>query len=149
MSKAKRVRSRRRGFTLLEVLLVVGILALLAAFVVPTFLSTSEDANKKLTAANMGGLTSPLELFHQALGRYPKELKELYEKPEDENEAKKWTGPYIDSPDKLKDAYGNEFKYLGNEEAKANQGKYDLWSTGKDGQDGTEDDITNWKKEGQ
>ena len=144
MAQVKRVRSRRRGFTLLEVLLVVGILALLAAFVVPTFLKTQEDANNKLTKANMGGLTSPLLLFHQALGRYPKELKELFEKPEDEDEAAKWAGPYIDSPTKLKDAWGREFQYLGNDEAKANEGRYDLWSMGKDGQDGTEDDIKNW-----
>lgn len=145
MVQVKRVRSRRGGFTLLEVLLVVGILALLAAFVVPTFLGTQDRANIDLTKANLGNLTSPLELFHQALGRYPKELKELYEKPEDEAEAAKWAGPYIDSPDKLKDAWGREFQYLGNDEAKANQGRFDLWSLGKDGEDGTDDDIRNWQ----
>ncbi len=145
MVQMKKARSRRRGFTLLEVLLVVGILALLAAFVVPQFLKTQEDANVKLTRGNMGGLTSPLELFHQALGRYPEELKELFEKPEDEDEASKWTGPYIDDPTKLKDAWGRELQYLGNDEAKANEGRYDLWSLGKDGEDGTDDDIKNWQ----
>jgi general secretion pathway protein G len=148
MAQVKRVRSRRGGFTLLEVLLVVGILALLAAFVVPTFIKTQEDAYVKTTKANMGGLTSPLELFHQALGRYPQELKELFEKPDDEEEASKWTGPYIDDLTKLKDAWGHEFQYLGNEDAKANEGRYDLWSMGKDGEDGTDDDITNWTKDG-
>ena len=53
-------------------------------------------------------------------------------------------GPYIDSLNKLKDAWGHEFKYLGNEDAKANADRYDIWSVGKDGEDGSDDDIKNW-----
>lgn len=144
MTQVKRVRSRRRGFTLLEVLLVVGILALLAAFVVPALTGAGKKAKRDLTVSNMGNLKTPLELFNQAVGRYPKELKELSTAPDDEEEAKKWTGPYITNPDNLKDAWGHEFQYLGNDEAKANEGSYDLWSMGEDGQDGTDDDLKNW-----
>jgi len=144
MTQVKRVRNRRRGFTLLEILVVVGILALLAAFVVPSLIGTREDANIKLTKANIDGITNVMELFNLHMGRYPKELKELVDKPEDEADVEKWKGPYIDSLNKLKDAWGHEFKYLGNEDAKANADRYDIWSVGKDGEDGSDDDIKNW-----
>jgi general secretion pathway protein G len=147
MRQAKRVRSRRRGgFTLLEVLLVVGILALLAAFVVPSLIGTGDKAKHDLTVGKIGAMKTPIELFHQHVGRYPKELKELVEKPSDETEAQKWAGPYVANLDDLKDAWEHEFKYLGGEDAKGNPGTYDVWSVGKDGEDGTDDDITNWTK---
>lgn len=147
MVQVKRVRHRRRGFTLLEVLLVVGILALLAAFVVPNLIGTREDANIKITQTKLDALSNTMALFNLHMGRYPKELKELTEPPDDEAEAAKWKGPYIEDASKLTDAWGNEFQYLGNEDAKANEGRYDIWSKGKDGEDGTDDDIGNWKKD--
>ncbi|MDM8008262.1 MAG: type II secretion system major pseudopilin GspG [Phycisphaerae bacterium] len=144
MTQVKRVRNRRRGFTLLEILVVVGILALLAAFVVPSLIGTQKDAYIKTTKANMDSLASVMQLFNLHMGRFPKELAELRDKPEDEAEEEKWKGPYIDSLDKLKDAWGHEFQYLGNDEAKANEGSYDIWSLGPDGEDNTDDDIRNW-----
>ena len=147
MAQVKRVRNRRRGFTLLEILVVVGILALLAAFVVPNLIGTQDDARVKTTQTNINNLRGVMQLFNLHMGRYPNELSELTEKPDDDVEAEKWKGPYIDSADALKDAWGNEFKYLGNDEAKVNEGGYDVWSVGKDGEDGSDDDIGNWKKD--
>lgn len=144
MAQVKRVRNRRRGFTLLEILVVVGILALLAAFVVPNLLGTRDDANQKLTQAKLDSLGSTMALFSLHMGRYPKELSELTNKPDDEAEADKWKGPYIEDANKLMDAWGREFQYLGNDEAKANENRYDIWSLGKDGEDDTDDDIKNW-----
>src|SRR5512146_3073808 len=127
MRQVKRVRSRRRGgFTLLEVLLVVGILALLAAFVVPSLIGTGDRARTELTRGKIGAMKTPINLFYQHVGRYPKELKELVEKPSDEAEAQKWAGPYIQNMDDLKDAWEHEFKYLGGDEAKGNPGLYDV-----------------------
>lgn len=151
MRSSKWNRGRRRaGFTLLEVLLVVGIIALLAAFVVPQFIGTEEKAKIKATQGIVGSggtLATQLEIFRTHMGRYPEELKELSEKPDDEAEAEKWAGPYITDPNSLKDAWGRELKYKGPEEAEFNKGKYDLYSLGKDGEDGTDDDIGNWTKE--
>jgi len=144
MTQVKRVRNRRRGFTLLEILVVVGILALLAAFVVPNLLGTREDANNNITKAKLDTLSSTMALFNLHMGRYPKELKELTEKPDDDADAEKWKGPYIEDAKKLTDAWGHELKYLGNDEAKVNEDRYDLWSMGKDGEDGSDDDIGNW-----
>jgi len=150
MRRTTRIRNRRRsGFTLLEVLLVVGIIALLAAFVVPTFLSTQRGAEIDIaqTMVDDGGtLATQLNLYHMAIGAYPEELKELVEEPDDEDIAAKWRGPYITDLKKLKDSWGNELQYARDGEFNG-EGKYDLWSMGPDGEDGSDDDIGNWSKE--
>ncbi len=149
MQTMRRVRNRRRGgFTLIEVLLVVAIIAMLAAFVVPRFMSTQRGAEVdicKTMVAKKGPIGGPLDLFYTAMGRYPKELSELVEKPSDDKDAAKWRGPYIDDASQLKDPWGNEiqYKFPGTK----NEDLYDLWSYGPDGQDGTDDDIGNWRTE--
>lgn len=146
--RGKQQQTRRGGFTLLEVLLVIGIIALLAAFVVPQFMGTEQQAKIKTTQAMVstgGNLATTLELYRSAVGEYPEDLKYLYEKPDDEDKAAKWGGPYITNPESLKDAWSNDliYKYPGD----VREGSYDLSSAGPDGDEGTDDDITNWKKE--
>lgn len=141
-------RTRRSGFTLLEILIVVAIIALLAAFVVPSFMGTQTDAQKKLAQSAVapgGTLGMQLDIFRTHMGRYPKELKELIEKPDDDDEASKWAGPYIQDANALKDPWGQELQYRFPGEFK-DESTYDLWSKGPDMQDGTDDDITNWPK---
>lgn len=91
-----------------------------------------------------GTLAAALELFKMHVGRYPGKLDELVEQPENEADAEKWRGPYVTSADTLKDPWGHRLMYLSPGEH--NRDTYDLWSLGPDGQDGTDDDITNWKK---
>ena len=149
MQGVKRVRGRRRGgFTLLEVLVVIGIIALLAAFVVPSLMRTRESAEldvAKRMVESGGTLAMAIDLFHLHMRRYPTELSELYEDPEDEEDL--WKGPYIEDASKLKDPWQHELQYKGGEDAEYNEGRYDLWSMGPDGEDGSEDDIGNWSKE--
>ena len=148
MKTNQRKRNRRRsGFTLLEILVVIGIIAVLAAFVVPNFMKAGEQANKDMTQAQVkdaGAISGAINTFRLNVGRYPKELSELTQKPDDEDDAKKWHGPYITNAADLKDSWGNEFKYVA--PGKVREDSYDLWSMGPDGQDGTDDDITNYKK---
>ncbi len=148
MRKMMRIRSRRRGFTLLEILLVVGIIALLAAFVVPQFMTVEQGAKIDITKTMVdsgGTLANVLELYRMNTGQFPKELKDLMEKPDDDTVAAKWRGPYIKDADKFKDAWSRDLKYKCPGEYHPDS--YDLWSTGPDGEDGTDDDISNWSKE--
>ena len=127
---------------------VVGIIALLAAFVVPSFSNTQAEANKKLTKSAVDGngpIATALELYHMDMGAYPKELKELTDKPEGDD-AGKWKGPYLKDPTKLKDAWGNDIQYRFPGQFK-DENNFDLWSKGPNGTDGDDDDITNWPKQ--
>lgn len=141
-------RNRRRGgFTLLEILVVVGIIALLAAFVVPNFINVGAAQEKKLAeaaVANSGPISSAIDTFRMDLGRYPESLEELTKKPDDEEEAKKWNGPYLKDAADLKDPWGREYQYKS--PGDVNTETYDLWSTGPKGDDESEY-ITNYKKE--
>jgi len=146
MKRTRRTRvRRRRGFTLLEVLLVVGIIALLAAFVVPQFMGTQKKAEIKITQSRIdGSLTTQLELFRTHMNRYPDELSELSEEPNDDEEKAKWAGPYIKDPNAMKDVWDQELRYAFPGEF--NKNSYDLWSLGPDKEDGSNDDIGNWTK---
>ncbi len=139
-------RRKALGFTLLEILLVVGLLALLAAFVVPNLTKQSENAKVNIARAAIGPngqLSQCIKIFKENTGVYPEELKYLMEKPSDEDVAKKWTGPYIEDESGLQDPWGHEYQYNAN--GQHNEGRYDLWSNGPDGREGTDDDIVNWK----
>lgn len=140
----KRTKKRtRRAFTLLEVLMVVVIIGVLAAFVVPQFINQGDDAKKKLAAAAVkSGLNGAIDLFRQNMERYPATLAELVNKPENEDEAKKWVGPYVKQTTAMKDPWDNDFIYQAPGEF--NSTTYDLSSAGPDRQPNTEDDIRNW-----
>jgi len=145
----KQAQSRRKGFTLLEVLMVVAIIGLLAMFIVPNLFGAKDKAEVDLVQATVNkGLNGALDLYKAHLGSYPREedggLMALVEPPKDEESAKKWHGPYVDVK-ALKDSWGTEYVY--EFPGKYNEQGYDLSSAGKDRQPGTDDDIVNWKKE--
>jgi general secretion pathway protein G len=149
-SKISRRRSRRSGFTLLEVMLVVGLLALLAAFVVPNLFQSAENAKIDLASAAVGRsgpIASQVDQFYFHTNHWPETLQDLVERPSDSDIAEKWRGPYIPDADSLSDPWGNPYGYAGGDEAEHNTGKYDLWSNGPDGVQGTDDDVTSWKKD--
>ncbi len=140
--------NKRRAFTLLEVLMVIIIIGLLAAFVVPQFFNLEGGQKIKLTEAKVKtGLNGAINLFRTAMGRFPTSdegLKALIEPPSDEAEAKKWRdggGPWLKAED-LKDAWEAELRYESPGQVNTD---YDLSSSGPDKQFGTDDDITNFR----
>lgn len=149
----RRVR-RKRGFTLMEILLVVGILALLAAFVVPNLITAGDQAKIDITKAAIGGngnIATALLRYRQDVGTFPETdegLAALFEKPnsvEEEREGEIWKGAYLEgSPEDLRDPWKREYQYKC--PGDVNEKGYDLWSMGPDGKDGTDDDIKNWRE---
>jgi general secretion pathway protein G len=100
-----------------------------------------EELTRALVAPG-GNLATMLELYRIHVGRYPQQLRSLTEKPDDEEEAKQWAGPYATSPKFLKDAWGRELLYKFPGEHRPDS--YDLYSLGADGEEGTDDDIANF-----
>lgn len=140
-SQAK-LRRSRAGFTLIEVLLVLVILVILGSLATNVFIGTQDKANINAAKAQMGIITTPMNLYRLAMNKYPSKLEDLWEEPSDSATKDKWSGPYVE---KLKnDPWDNPYEYLA--EGKKNTDKYDFWSNGPDGQSGTDDDIGNWEE---
>jgi general secretion pathway protein G len=149
----RKVARRRSAFTLIEVLLVAGILAVLAAFAIPSLMGTADKAKIKLAEAAIGrngpiakGLTS----YKWDMGKYPdtdEGLAALFRPKEFKKEDERYGGPYIEGRfEELRDPWNNPFEYRSPGEM--NEDGYDLWSKGKDlkddgGKEGS-DDIKNW-----
>ncbi len=134
----------RRGFTLIELMLVIMIIATLAALVVPKFTGRAEQA--KVTAAQSDiqvNIPTALDLYELDNGFYPSTeqgLAALREQPSTAPVPAKWSGPYLKR--KPLDPWGNAYHYQS--PGSHNPNSYDLFSYGKDGAEGGKDDITNW-----
>jgi len=129
----------RRGFTLVEMLLVVTIIGILAALVIPKIVGRSEQARVTAAQADInGGLKSALGQYEVDNGNFPKGLQDLLNQP---SNAKNWHGPYLDKMPL--DPWGNQYVYYYPGKHSANS--YDLLSVGPDGKEGTEDDVVSWK----
>ena len=141
---------RRSAFTLMEVLLVAGILALLAAFAIPRLFGLAEKARIDLAKAAVGRngpIAKALDTYKWDMGRFPDTDEGidalLQRKQEVDNE--RYDGPYLDN-DVIQDPWGLPFEYRSPGEI--HEDGYDLWSRGPDGLDdeGKEgsDDLKNW-----
>lgn len=150
----RNTRRPRGGFTLIEVLLVLVIIAGLAAVAVVAIGGSQKRANIDQTKALMGQLEGALERYKSAIGHYPTEeeggLEALVRKPsfEDEDRASRWIEPFA-RPEKLKDAWGNEFTYELTEDDSSGVTvtRVQITSNGPDEEPGTEDDLQLWKPE--
>ncbi len=131
------------GFTLMEMLLVVLVIGLLAAMIVPRLIPQAEQAKVKIARAEVeANLPAALDLFMLNIGRYPtgdEGLEALWSRPTSVPDEE-WHGPYIKRKEVL-DPWGNAFAY----NCPPRQGglDFDLISSGPDGIEGTDDDITN------
>ena len=147
-----RRRVRRSGFTLIEVMMVAAILALLAAVVVPQLVKSGDKARTDLCRSQVtrnGTIARALKQYRFEIGRYPdtdEGLLALYEIPDSvDEESGKWNGPYLEGDlEDLEDPWAQEYEYKSPGEF--NEDSYDLWSIGRDGEDGTDDDIKNWRE---
>lgn len=134
-----------RGFTLIELLLVLVILAVLAAVVIPNVTGYGEKAKRNGTIADIAAMKGALAAFEVDNGRFPSSeegLTALVQCPAGlENSWKQ--GGYLQNISN--DKWGNPYvyRYPGTLNAQG----YDIVSAGKDGQEGTEDDITQYTQQ--
>lgn len=135
----KRTRRQRKGFTLVELLVVVGIITMLAAMLVPRVFKGMGKTKVDIARAKMAIIEDSLARFQYDCGRMPDEaeggLEALLIAPPDLEE--KWNGPYL-KKSQLLDPWGNEYHYLS--EGQTNVGSFDLICLGADGQEGGEGD---------
>ena len=125
-------RKAKEGFTLIEILVVVAIIGMLGAVAVPAYMSYLADARITTTRALIKSIDDACQTYNMKHGgKYPTQLSELQEGDDD-------NPPILDGD--ITDPWGNEIKY----ERKGK--RIYLTSFGPDGEEGTEDDITNLDK---
>lgn len=139
-----------RGFTLVEIMLVVIILGVLVAMVVPNLAGRGEQARRSAAKADIeANLATTLDLYEFDNGRYPtteQGLQALLTQPTSAPVPVSWNGPYLKKKKIPKDPWGNDYVYVC--PGIKNIQSYDLSSRGPDGEE-SEDDITNWAEDGQ
>ena len=140
------VKRRQRGFTLVEILVVVIILGLLVALVGPRLWGRVSMAKQKAAKAQIELFGTALDTYRLDLGRYPtteEGLKALREKP---SGAEGWQGPYLPKEIPV-DPWNKAYLY----KCPGEHGDYDLISYGLDGTEGGEgenQDVVSWKDVG-
>ena len=137
-------RQRGRGFTLVEIMVVVVILGILAVLIVPRVLGRSDEARAAAARHDVAVIMQSLKLYRLDNGRYPTNeqgLQALVTKPTSAPLPSNWK-PYLD---KLpKDPWGNLYQYLN----PGVHGEIDVFSLGADGQPGgtgADLDIGSWQ----
>jgi len=134
----KRKKQKRKAFTLVELLVVILIISMLAAFVAPRMFKGLGKAKRDIARAKMAIIEDALARFYIDCGRYPDDsegLDVLLIAPADLEE--KWNGRYL-KPSDLDDPWGNPYIYVA--EGEVNPGSFDLISYGADGMEGGEGD---------
>jgi general secretion pathway protein G len=130
---------KKKGFTLIELMLVVIILGVLVAMVVPRLTGRSEEARRSVARADIdANISLALDLYELDNGTYPPNLEALLTKP---SYADNWRGPYLKK--KPIDPWGNPYQYRF--PGQHNVDGYDLSSLGRDAKEGGGDDVTNWE----
>ena len=140
----------RRGFTLIELMVVIVILGILAGLIVPRIMSRPEQAKKLKARMQIESIATALKLYKLDNGEYPtteQGLQALVEQPASGNAPKNWRkGGYLEKGKVPKDPWGNDFVYL----SPGINDDFDLISYGADGVSGGEDtnaDVNSWESD--
>lgn len=138
---------RREGFTLIEVLVVIVVIAILASFVAPSLFRNVGDARVAAARTQIETFGTALDAYRLDNGSYPtteQGLGALWERPTI-NPPSDWRAPYLRKAVPT-DPWGHEYVYLS--PGRVNPQSYDLSSMGADGRvggDGDDADILSWK----
>lgn len=140
----------RRGFTLIEIMVVMVILGILAGLIIPRIMGRPEEARRTKARIQIESIETALKLYKLDNGSYPtteQGLQALVEPPSVDKLASAWReGGYLEKGRVPKDPWDNEYVYL----CPGIHGDLDLVSYGADGETGGEDkdmDINNWELE--
>lgn len=142
----KNNNKKQRGFTLLEIMVVIVILGVLASMIVPNLMGNKDRADRQKVVSDVVALENALDMYRLDNSRYPtteQGLEALQTKPSDEPEPRNYPEDgYIKRLPE--DPWGNAYILI----SPGERGRLDVFSVGPDGEEGTDDDIGNWNLDG-
>lgn len=135
MAHDSRQRRRQRGFTLLELLVVLAILGLLAGLVAPRVIEYFSRAKSETARLQVENLSAALDLYRLDVGRYPTQTEGLAALVRRPAGAAQWSGPYLKGNELPADPWGHPYAYR----APGRDGRaFDLYTLGADNAAGGE-----------
>jgi general secretion pathway protein G len=140
-----RKRRSERGFTLVEMLVVIAIILLIVGLVGPRVLNYLGESKAKTAKIQIESFASALDLFYLDTGRYPTSSEGLAALVQRPGGLAQWNGPYLKGGIVPSDPWGKAYQYR----APGQHGVYDIVSLGSDGQEGgtgTAADINSWTR---
>ena len=138
------MRVKQTGFSLIELLVVLTIIALLGAVVGPQVMKHLGGAKSDTTRMQIADLGAALDLYYLDNGRYPDSQEGLGALVDAPADADRWNGPYLKKKTVPQDAWGNDYHY----DSPGENGGYDLYSYGADnalGGEGENRDLVSWE----
>lgn len=140
----------RRGFTLIEILIVVVIIGMLAALIAPRLVGKLTESKENIARQQIAMLSTALELYKADVGKYPNTqegLEALIRRPSDIL-PDRWKGPYLKQNKLPLDPWGNPYHYYGPDSSIARERGVDYvivsyGADGKEGGEGENKDISN------
>ena len=139
----RRARRAERGFTLVEILVVITIIGLIMALVGPRVINYLGEAKVKAAKIQIESFSSALDLYYLDAGHYPSSSEGLSALAQRPGGANTWNGPYLKGGVVPNDPWGHAYQYR----SPGEHGAYDIVSYGSDGQEGgtgTASDIVSW-----
>ena len=132
------------GFTLLELLVVLGIIAMLAGIVGPQVMKHMGESKTKAARVQIEDLAATLDMYKLDVGNYPSSEEGLQALIAAPDSAKRWNGPYLRKSKIPLDPWQQDYHYV----APGEHGKFDLYTLGadaKEGGEGEDQDIVSWQ----
>jgi general secretion pathway protein G len=146
----KKIKRNEKGFTLIELMVVIVILGILAGLIVPRIMGRPDEARRAKARIQLESLETALKLYKLDNGNYPSTeqgLNALVEAPTVGTPLKNWRqGGYLEKGKVPKDPWDNDFVYI----SPGAHGDYDLICRGADGEpdgEGKNKDINSWESE--
>ncbi|MCX7097263.1 MAG: type II secretion system major pseudopilin GspG [Methylococcales bacterium] len=140
------ILQKQAGFTLLELLVVLGIIAMLAGIVGPQVMKHMGESKTKAAKVQIEDLSATLDMYKLDMGRYPTSeegLQALIESPDGKAKGR-WNGPYLSKAKIPLDPWQQDYHYV----SPGEHGKFDLSTLGadaKEGGEGEDQDIVSWQ----
>lgn len=141
MQLNEKKRKHSAGISLLEIMVVLGIIALIVGLTAPRLMENFGRAKSTFAEAQMNNIKGALQLYYIDVGRYPSEAEGLSALVNQPSGSDGWRGPYVDRSDDLMDPWGRGYLYR----SPGQNRPFDLLSYGRDGHSGgtrEDSDIT-------